>query len=386
MARKASASKGDRLGHAIAAIYAAGLDSTRWPGALDAIARAMNGHAATFENFDLRAGAHRQFHSFGVPPASEMAYLAHHIAGNPRWTDNPATRTNDIGWDYQFIDEKKMNRAPFYTELLAALNARYFISGVMHGTADDLVFVSVQFPATHGHVGQAEIRLMTALLPHLQGADDVSRRLAGARGAAESFERTLDWLDDGVAIVAATGAVTYANPALREIARRADVVRLRAGQLEFLAGAARASFDAALGAVRGLGLGRSGYEKPTDFAVARAAGLPRCLVSVRPLAGQGMDRAAAGEVLVFIRDPAARSRVAAALLRDTYRLTAAECGVALALQSHIPLSRYARTHGVTMNTVYTHLRRIREKTDRHNVAELTLLLEELRPPLKSGGG
>lgn len=384
MARKAPASKGDGLADAVAAIQAAGLDPTGWPRALTAIARTMNGHAATFEAFDPRAGAHRDLHTFGVPPATEMAYLAHHIAGNPRWVDNPSTRTGDVGWDYQFIDEKEMNRAPFYAELLAAMKLRYFVSGVMLGTPDDHAFVSVQFPARHGHIGATEIGLMKTLLPHLQRAYDVSCRLASVRGAADSFARTLDWIDDGVAIVGVSGAVVYANPALQEIARRADGVRLRDGQLEFTTAGARASLDAALDAVRGLKQGRLVYEKPTDFAVARSPGLPRYLVSVRSLAGQAPTGAAAGEALVFIRDPLGRSSAGAALLRDTFGLTAAECGLALALQSRMSLSRYARTHGVTMNTVYTQLRHIREKTGRRSVADLIQLLEELRPPLRPG--
>lgn len=382
MALKRSVAPAELLSDAIAAIYDAGVDAAGWPRALAALARTMNGRAAIFESFDLRAGVHREMHAFNVPPPAEMAYLAHHIAGNPRWADNPAVRTGDVGWDYQFIDEKGMNGAPFYAELLAAMKLRYFISGVLVGTPDDLDFVSVQYSARQGHAGVAEIRLMNTLLPHLQRAHDVRRRLASARGATDTLAQTLEWLDDGVAIVSWSGAVTYANPVLQEIMRRADVVRVRSGQLEFKAARSQASFDAALGAVCAVTQDRIAHEKPTDFAVARTPGLPPYLVSVRPLAGQAATRAAVGDALVFIRDPLGRSRTAAALLRDIYGLTVAECDVALAVQSRTPLGRYAQMQGVSINTVYTHLRHIREKTGAHSVAELILILEDLRLPLR----
>ena len=50
----------------------------------------------------------------------------------------------------------------------------------------------------------------------------------------------------------------------------------------------------------------------------------------------------------------------------------------------MPLEVYARAHDVTMNTVYTQLRRIREKTGCHSVAELIHKMEDLRPPLRMG--
>src|SRR5882757_10756027 len=234
----------------IEAVHAAVLDSSQWPRALAAIAETLGGSAAMFEVFDKRAACHREWHGCGVPPATEIAYFEHYIADNPRWLFMPRQHTGDVSWDYQFIDEAGMNEAPFYAELLAQLDLRYFLSGVLVATADDYACISVQRSARLGHVQQNEISLMQRLLPHVQQAFDVARRLNGASDASKSFERAFDWIADGVAFVSAAGAVVYCNEALQAIVRRNDIVRLRKGAIEFMTVESRSRFDKALDAVR----------------------------------------------------------------------------------------------------------------------------------------
>ena len=370
----------DLLG-TIEAVHAAGLDATLWPRALTAVAATLGGSAAMFEVFDKRAACHREWYGCGVPPASEIDYFEHYIAGNPRWLFMPQQRAGDVSWDYQFIDERGMNEAPFYAELLAQMDLRYFISGVLMATAEDYACISVQRSSRLGHVQQDEIALMQRLLPHVQQAFDVARRLNGAGEASKSFERAFDWIADGVAFVSAAGAVVYANEAMQAIVRRNDIVRLRKGVIEFFAVDARGRFDKALDAVRRLRAGEQLAFALTDFAVRRDADMPPCLVSVRPLARGSREGATRAEAIVFIRDPLKRGRMAGQMLREIFGLTEAEVGVALALQSGIALEQYARSNRVSLNTVYTHLRRVREKTGCHGVTDLVRKLEELRIPL-----
>src|SRR5207244_1275514 len=182
------------------------------------------------------------------------------------------------------------------------------LSGLVGAPAEDYACTSVQRASRHGHVQQDEIDLMQRLLPHVQQAFDVARRLNGAGEAARSFERAFDWIADGVAFVSAAGAVEYSNEALRAIVRRNDIFRLRKGTLEFLTADARARFDAALGTVRRLRAGGQHDLTLTDFAVLRASDAPPYLVSVRPLVHSARESRVAGhaEAIVFIRDPLQR--------------------------------------------------------------------------------
>jgi DNA-binding CsgD family transcriptional regulator/PAS domain-containing protein len=374
---------GDDLLATIEAVHAAGLDSGLWPKALAAVAVTLGGSAAMFEVFDKRAACHREWYGSGVPPAAEIAYFERYVADNPRWLFMPRQRAGDISWDYQFIDERGMDEAPFYAELVAQMDLRYFLSGVLVATAEDYACISVQRSSRLGHVQQTEIGLMERLLPHVQQAFDVARRLRGAGDANKSFERAFDWIADGVAFVSAGGTVVYSNEAWQAIVRRNDIVRLRRGSIEFLAVDARTRFDKALEAVRRLRGGDQAVVALTDFPVRRAADAPPYLVSVRPLVRTVRESQSAmhAEAIVFICDPLKRAAAASPMLREIFGLTEAETSVAQALQSGVALEAYARANNVSLNTVYTHLRRVREKTGCHSVADLVRKLEELRIPL-----
>jgi DNA-binding CsgD family transcriptional regulator len=367
----------------IEAVHAAGLDSSLWPRALAAVAEIVGSGAASFEVFDKRAGAHRAYYVSGLPEVDVAAYLEHYIAENPRWLYMPRQRTGDVSFDYQFIDEPGMDKAPFYAELLAPMDLRYFMSAVLMATPQDYACISIQRMTREGHVQAREIDLMKRLLPHMRQAFDVAQRLKGAGESAKSFERAFDWIVDGVAFVAAGGALVYANEALQVIARRNDVIRLRKGALEFLAVDARARFDAALDAVGRLRNGEEHVPAPTDFAASRESDAPPYLVSVRPLARSAQDGRTAARAIVFIRDALMRDGASSQMLRELFGLTAAEANVALALQFGLSLDAYARAHVVSLNTVYTHLRRIREKTGCRSIAELIRKLDEYRIPLRS---
>jgi DNA-binding CsgD family transcriptional regulator len=183
--------------------------------------------------------------------------------------------------------------------------------------------------------------------------------------------------------VRADGGVDYANEAFLAIVRRADGVALRKGAIEFTAADARARLEAAIGAARGLHAGEPRTPPAGDFPVSRSAGAPPYLASVRPLLDKSRRRVATDAVaIVFIRDPLRRHGAEVVLLRDVFGLTDAEANLAQALQAGLSLADYARAHAVSLNTVYTHLRRIKEKTGCNRLAELIRKLNDLQVPLR----
>jgi DNA-binding CsgD family transcriptional regulator len=83
-----------------------------------------------------------------------------------------------------------------------------------------------------------------------------------------------------------------------------------------------------------------------------------------------------------VRDPLTGGTAATGTLRELFGLTEAEAALAQALQSGVTLAEYARQRALSLNTVYTHLRRLREKTGCNRMAELIHRLNELRLPLR----
>jgi DNA-binding CsgD family transcriptional regulator len=371
----------DLLFAAIEAVYAAGLDEALWPNALAQVTLAVGGIAATLEVFERSTATLIEFHSYGLPPPNEIAYLDHYSALNPRIPALINGTPGTIVTDYAVLDERSMNRHPFYADLLAPAGYRYCVGGTLEVAARKASLFSVQRTKKQGHVGKDETRKMRLLLPHVRQAFDMTRRMRGTNAADRSFKAALDWLTDGVALLRADGHVLYVNETFQALARRADGIRIHRGTVEIADPAARALFVKAIGAA---GKARGSFKLGSgDIAAPRQADTPPYIVSVRPLVQAARERHhSAADVIVLVHDPLQRSAATVRMLRDLFGLTEAEADLARALQNGATPGYYARKHMLSLNTVYTHLQRIKEKTACHRMPELIRKLNDLHIPLR----
>ncbi|MBR0719095.1 helix-turn-helix transcriptional regulator [Bradyrhizobium liaoningense] len=325
---------------------------------------------------------HREYHSFGVPPVEQIAYLDHYAPLNPRLPFVFRQEAGEIACDNQILTEKEMDRSPFYAELLSSIDFRYFLSATLKNTGQESTSVVVHRSPKQGHVDRAGILRLERLVSHVKGAFDVAQRLKGVGEARHSLEHALDWLANGVVLIGAGGGMLYANVAFQAIARADDGIWSRKGAIEFRTPEARRRFDAALAAVR---RPRDGDPETAgaDFPAPRPSGAPAYLVSVRPLPASHRDRRlGSAAAIVFVRDPLSHNAATIHMLREVFGLTDAEASVAQALQAGVPPGDYARARAVSLNTVYTHLRKIKEKTDCSRMAELIRKLNDLQVPLR----
>lgn len=370
----------DDLLAAIETIHAAGLDTALWPNALAATARLIGGTGATLETYGPM-GQVLEWHGAGIPPAEQLDYVGQYAAINPRAAYGFRHPEVQMLWDYQILDEAAMDRDPYYSEFLPRTDFRYFLSARLSHTSHEIAIATIQRTRAQGHATPEAIALMERLVPHLRQARDVASRLKRTDGARASLADALDWLKDGVAVLGRDGAVLYANEAMQEIFRRKDGIALKKGAFSFQSPDARNRFAAALNATIGL---RANEAKPADFPVARAASSPPYLVSLRPLASGEFHAAQKGRgaVLAFVRDPARRDAAAIGFLVEVFGLTPAEAGLARAIQAGISLADYSRARAVSLNTIYTHLRRIKEKTGCSRMSELVRKFNDLQMPLR----
>lgn len=359
----------------ISHIHAAGLDARKWPQALSEIAKLGGGHGASLEMMERPSLHHRGMYSYGLPAVE--AYLEHYAPMCPRIPFAVRAPSGAILYDAQCIDDAAMNENPFYMEFLSQYDMRYYLGGVVANSSQELILAGVQISPKQGHPTPAKVKLMGLLLPHIQQATDVMRRLGTLADAQRAFERTLDRLVDGVLMLGADGSVLCANIAAQEILRSNDGIAIRRGAIEFLSGDAKLKFGAAFKAVGDLRDAKAAAVMNGDFLVERRSGAARYSVSVRPLLGRTRESGSA-VALIFIRDPLVDSNAAAELFRDAFDLTPAEADVANGLRAGLSADAYARRRNVSRNTVYTHIRRIREKTGCTRMAELIRKLNDVQ--------
>jgi DNA-binding CsgD family transcriptional regulator len=211
---------------------------------------------------------------------------------------------------------------------------------------------------------------MTTLLP----SDIPSRQ--------DLYESALDLLADGIALVKCDGAIVYVNAALRRLAAAGEEIRIARNTIEFANSDLRSRFAQGICAVARERNPDSAWPA-ADFAVPREDGAPPYTVSVRPLTrgkDAGHPDAAA---MLLVHDPLRQNAATARMLRELYGLTNAEAQLVQALSTGMTAAAYAQSRQVSITTVYTHLRRTREKTGWKSVAELTRRFHELNVALRA---
>jgi DNA-binding CsgD family transcriptional regulator len=196
------------------------------------------------------------------------------------------------------------------------------------------------------------------------------------------FENALDLLSDGIALLRHDGAIVYANTTLRHLAERNSDFRIDRNAIEFATPDLRSRFAAALGALERVRDPHTTY-LATDFAVPREDGLPPYTVSVRPLQRAGEETHPEAAAMLLVHDPLQQSLAAGRMLQELYGLTNAEAQLVQALGTGMTAVAYARSRRISVTTVYTHLRRTREKTGWKSVAELTRRFHELNVSLRA---
>ncbi|MGC2781502.1 MAG: LuxR family transcriptional regulator [Bradyrhizobium sp.] len=366
---------------ALDAIYQGFAEPDGVSAALESIRALVGAEGATLEVIDKAARRPVTFHGSGVTTAEGGDYLAHFAALNPRLPAALGQPGGGLSWDYQVMDERAMNRDPFYAEFLPRAGLRYFLSAALEQTPQWLVAFTLQRTPRQGHVGRAEIALMQRLTPHLQRAYGMRSRLVGIHGQ-DVATSALDLLKDGVALLGPKGEIVYLNDSLQAISAESGLFRIHPRGFQFGSADLRSRYAAAFSAAMRAG-GPADADIATDFLAPRPDGLPPCTISLRALRHQGLRSTAPdASVMMLVHDPL-RHNTATRLLQDLYGLTSAEAHLACALSTGMTAVEYAGHRGVKVTTVYTHLKRTREKTGWRSVAELTRRVHEVSIGLRT---
>jgi DNA-binding CsgD family transcriptional regulator len=364
----------DRIIATISHIHDAGLGPEKWPEALSHVTALIDGQGASLEFMERPSLRHCGMYSHGLPDVG--AYMEYYAPKSPRYPHLSRQPTGSVQYDTLYYDEDAMDAHPFYMEFLAEFDMRYFLGGVVAKSTHDLAAFAVQISPKQGHPNAAKIKTMALLLPHIQQAADVMRRLGNLSNAPAPLETTLDWLIDGVLMLAVDGSIRYANQAAQTIFRANDGIAVRHGAVQVASDDARTKLAAAIRAAALLRDSQVTDAMQSDFLARRPSAAPAYGVSVRPLLAEFGKRPMA-VALVFIHDPLIRSKTSTEKLSHIFRLTTAEADIATALCLGLSPNEYALKHNVSRNTVYTHIRNLKIKTDSRRMAELIRKLNDV---------
>ena len=375
----------DRLLQLIELVYAAPGSIEGWHGFLLDLSTSFHGSGANFISHDFTSHQANVAVTAGFAPEDMRTYEAHWAALDP-WATSPAVRcllSGSVAIGDQLVPHAEMKRTAFYNDFGRHYDAVRCITGTIEIEARRVSVLSVNRSENGSPFGQEEVDLLNALMPHLQRALQLHRRLADSRVLADGSTAALDLLAHGILLLDISGRIMFANRTAEELLRARDGLTVQVKELF----GARVADTTALRRAIADAIATSGGEGTGAGAlvlIGRPSGRSPLRLLVTPVTQRHvlMGSAGAAAACVFITDPE-RSRVpAAAHLQRGFGLSAAETRVAMAFLDGETVDSLADRLCISRNTARTHLQRLFAKTGTTRQADLIRVLLGAHAPLR----
>ena len=373
-----------RLLELIHRLYAAPGSTEGWNDFLLDLRTSLNGTAASFVSHHFVSQQGSVSLTAGLDPEAVSAYQTYWFAFDP-WACSPVTRTLTSGSVVagdQLVPHAAMTRTPFYNDYGRHCGVVRCIVGTIEAERDAVSVLSVSRSDAGHSFDRQEAALVSALMPHLQRAVQLHRRLADAQAAVLGSTSALDRLAHGVILVDASRRVMFANRTAEEILLARDGLSVHNREL-FGARAQdtnglRTLIADAFATSTGDGIGAGGM-----VTLGRPSGRAALRILVTPVAKRNdLFAPADAAACLFITDPDRFPLPSSGHLQRAFGLTAAETRVAMALLNGKTLERLGDELCVTRNTARTHLQRLFAKTGTARQADLIRTLLGAHAPLR----
>ncbi len=272
------------------------------------------------------------------------------------------------------VDDRVLMESHIYNDYLRPqLDSRYLAGAVLALDGGHHAVLGIHRPHAARDFSVREAVRLDRLLPHVQRALEVRRRLQGVERDKRSASFVLDQLSVGVILMAANGQLLHVNAAGEAILRGGDGLSRTPDGLH----AANKEDDKRLQHLISSLRQGSGDVRASGghLSVRRPSGRSSYAVMVSP-AGPSLVTAARAvpAVLVFVSDPVAKFVSDLAVLADLFGFTPAESRLVLALIAGEALPEFARRTGVSYHTARTLLARAMARTETRSQLDLVLLV------------
>lgn len=357
-------------------IYEAAAEPERWPGFMEAFGRAVSAEGVVLWLHDFKDGS-ADFDGSGASlacftgfdPAAIGCYAAHYSGVNV-WTQNedklPAGSVVTSSMLYADAD---LVRTEYYNDWLKPQDLFFALGGIVAKQETLAVKFSALRSSRCGTYSEEDLALYRVLMPHLQRAVSLHRRLAQTRLPGQTALASLDLLHTAVWLLGTGGELLHANPAAERLAQHGDVITLGSNGRPR---ARVASEDKRLQQLINSAL-QTGLLLGTEAGGAQmmwgnnGSGMLHVMVTPLAPALNGLGAAAAA---VFATAPNSLPCDLECNLRRLYELTPAEARLVAALIAGESVQEFAERTDISEATARTHLKHVLSKTGTRRQSDL----------------
>ncbi|HYG61739.1 MAG TPA: helix-turn-helix transcriptional regulator [Thermoanaerobaculia bacterium] len=344
-----------------------------WDRLLSALSSSLDAHVGTLDVYDTARKEGNLAASVNLDPRFGLTYAAHFAAKNLWLNHSPhLIRPGRPLTGQMLVPDDVLSRSEFYQDFLRHENLFHLAGARILEKGTLTAHLSLFRPRDREPFGEEELALLDSLLPHLQQAIRLTRRLSEVDALANLSRSVLDRLPIGTLLLDRSGRVAVMNRTAEEIMALKDGLAVTPCGLK----AASRKEDEALtclvrrttSAAQGKGLWPGGILRVPRPSFRRAF-----LVEVVPY-GAHMVSGDGGcvAVAVFVSDPEAFP--APSHVGCAYGLTVAEEALTVHLAKGETLESAAEALEVSLNTARTHLKHIFAKTGVKRQSDLVRLV------------
>lgn len=351
----------------IRSVYDAALDASRWQEFLARFAAEFSSQTTMIFGQDFSDGsvevtggmtslaAHH-----GVDEESMASFAAYYCRTNVWTQDERMHHEGCIVNGSKFYPDKHLPRTEWHCDWLRPLDLFYTLAAVVEKRRHRSFNVTaVRSKRCGPYTADEELRLQS-LVPHLQTAFALHRRLHRAEALAHASLSVMESLPMGVVLLGEGACLLHANGRAHSLAQSSGLLRIH--ERDGLHATQHADDQRLQAAMRAV------VSTPTGAPMHAGTGMRlRSLtgselhVMVAPLPHWSEPFGAHACGAVFISNPASALQSLEGVLRSLYGLTPAEARLAQGLVNGLSLQEYSEQQSVSIHTVRSQFRTIATK-------------------------
>ncbi len=363
----------DAYSTVVGQIYEASLDASAWPEAMGAACRFVGAPMGGIGSYAIGPKRY-DIHIFSGYEAHWVElYREKYGAMNPLVG---ATSGRDIG-QIKCLSVAGLIGAfdgqPMYEEWVKPQRILDIAEVVLDATVSHVATLDFVTRVEDGVLTGENLRKIELLFPHIRRSVLIGRVLKMHRRGEGELSGVVDGLAAGVFVLGGRGEILRGNAAGAAMLSAGRLVTAPGGVLRFASLEADRALREALRGERGAS---------TALRDADGASFVAHVAPLSAVAAEDDLETPGGKIAVFVNATHPDLAPALETLARTYGLTGAESRVARAVAEVGATPMVARTLGVSVTTVRTHLRSLFEKTGARRQVEIVSLLQGFASPLR----
>ena len=346
-------------------LYAAASGPGDWAAVAAGAASLMNASSCSLQMRDQsHGGIDIAAATPNFQPEALEVYRDHYYQ-HDEWTKRAAKAgLGQVFLGHEVMDDTSLVRSDFY-DYLRLIDVHHVVGTTWLVEPGVIGAIGVHRDWKAEAFDLADKNGIKTLLPHLQRAMQIRRRLAAARMERDAALEGLERLDLATLVVRESGLISFANRRALGLISQGDGLVACNGRLQGHSRGMEALLHLITEACRTAAA--RGVHPGGAVAIARPTKRP-LMALVAPF---GSSEPAA---LVFIRDAEAGSPIASSALRSLYGLTSAEAMLATKLADGASIDMIADERQTSLNTLRTQLKSVMAKTGTSRQGELVALI------------